>query len=87
MKPIELYVTGTVGRAIADYSGVAPSSLSCYPDPKVPGTYAFRASFPDGTGLDFLVIGVPLADVTGEDLEETDFETWPPVSGDLNFFV
>lgn len=72
-------------RAITEYTGEAPASVQVHPDPKVEGSYAARARFKDGDKVDFLVAaGSP---VSADGLEEVTFETWPPRSGNLKFFV
>lgn len=85
----EMTKTGKVAKAICDYLGIRPEALvsvQCHPDPVVAGTYAFRALVErlDGQAetrpYDFLTIGVPLGKLTDEDLEECDWETWPPKS-------
>lgn len=81
MKP------GTVSRAIEAYTERTVKTLECCPDPQVPGTYAFQATMEDGDTLTFLTIGVPLQKVTADDLEEAEFESWPPVSGPSTSWV
>ncbi|CAB4190051.1 hypothetical protein UFOVP1196_28 [uncultured Caudovirales phage] len=81
MKP------GTVSRAIEAYTERTVKTLECHPDPKVPGTYAFRATMAEGDVMGFLTIGVPLQKVTDEDLEEIEIDTWPPVSGPTTTWV
>ena len=74
-----LNVSGTVGKAIAEYTGTTPRQIEICPDPIVEGTYAVRAWFTNHE-VDFLIVQVPLHKVTADDLEETEFETWPPKS-------
>lgn len=91
---MEMRIDGTVGRAIIDYvdNHVELLALDYHPDPKVPGTYAFRATVRQDylvndrvqrqtATIDFLVSGVALGAITADDLEEVEFVTWPPTSG------
>lgn len=67
-------------------------------DPKVPGTFAARFK-EDGYDIDLLFVTseaartVPggsvdqIGDVLEMTLEEVEFEAWPPVSGNLRFFI
>ena len=66
--------------AVRDYTGDLKLKLKTYPDPKVPGTWALQ----DKEGNGYLVNG---PNPTAEDVEWVEFETWPPVSGDLRFFI
>lgn len=89
---INLLLTGTIAQAIEAHTGKKLHNLECFPDPKVPGTYAFRATFrfDDGEGfftLDFLTIGVALHEITMQDLEDCEYTDWPPTSGKPRFFV
>jgi hypothetical protein len=88
-RAIQMSTTGIVANAIADYLGIEPKaikSLEYLQDPMVAGTYAFQAvmeaSPTHGREMtyQFLTIGVTMSKITSEDLEECDWETWPPKS-------
>lgn len=72
-----------------------PGSVEVMPDPKVPGTFAarFTDTERDGENVDLLFItGQGPSDVDDDavldaTLEEVEFESWPPASGDLKFFT
>jgi hypothetical protein len=75
LKSLECYpdpmVTGTFAfRAmVEEFKGVSLNDWD--------GT---NHAAPKLRAYDFLTIGLPLAKVTDEDLEECDWETWPPKS-------
>lgn len=82
-RPWTMAIFSVVGKAIEEYTGRKLTALKAFEDPKVDGTYAFRATFTDDAqrgGLDFLTIGVPLDSITSDDLEETEYNEWPPKS-------
>lgn len=82
-RPWTVSFVSSVARAIETYTERKLTKLVAYEDPKVDGTYAFRAWFLDEPKrLDFLTIGVALHAITGEDLEEVEFDQWPPRSAD-----
>jgi hypothetical protein len=66
-----------IKQAIGDYTGLAVNELDVCPDPKVEGTYAARATLSDGHVMTCLFIG----EISTENLEEVEFTTWPPSSG------
>jgi hypothetical protein len=78
---MQLDISGTVGRAVADYTGGRVLWLECAPDPHTPA-FAFRALVKVGRATpryaEFLVTNTPLQDVTAADLAEVEFTTWPP---------
>jgi len=74
---------GTLGHAIAEYTGLRVLELDVVADPVVEGTYAMQAQLFDpeaktGMSAQFLVCDVPLRQVTENDLEECEFTHWPP---------
>lgn len=76
---------GTLGLAIAEYTGLRVLELDVIADPVVEGTYAMQAQLFDddaktGMSVQFLVCDVPLRQVTMHDLEECTFTSWPPSS-------
>ena len=75
-KGIESYTEGTIDKILV------------YPDPQVAGTYAIRTTIGKRVS-DWLVCNLPSDATVGvvvDYLEECEFETWPPKSGDLQFF-
>jgi hypothetical protein len=59
-------------------------------DPVVSGTFALRAMMEDDEVIDFLVVGYnPTmgSKAVSQALEECMFETFPPTSGKVKFFV
>lgn len=77
-------LSGTIARAVADYTGCLVRECEAVPDPNVAGTFAVRAvvrayivGARDRT-IFFLIAGVPLARLTVNDLEEVEFTEWPP---------
>lgn len=84
---MNLKLTGNVARVIAEYTGREPVKVMGYPDPKVEGTFAYRAEFADEPKvLDFLTVGVSPNKLTTEELEDAGFDEWPPRSGKVKFF-
>lgn len=76
-------VNGTIGRAVADYTGNRVLELDVVPDPVVPGVFAIRALTKPSVGgyahvIEFLISGVPVQNVTADDLSEVEFTSWPP---------
>jgi len=71
---------GTIGRAVADYTGKEVVELEAVADPNA---YAFavravvRGYEPNPI---FFLIRVPLQKVKVADLEEVEFTQWPPVA-------
>ena len=79
---IKVAHSGTIGKAVEDYTGWPLVDLDVVPDPVVPGVYAVHAVYGRTkrfTGH-FLIKGVPLNRVTAQDLEEVQFTHWPPTS-------
>lgn len=75
---------GTLKQAVTDYLGHA-AEVECVADPVVPGTFAVQAQWKDEWDgrvrtAQFLIVGVPLQQVTEDDLSEVEFTSWPPVS-------
>jgi hypothetical protein len=81
-------------NGLAAYTGREVASIKTFPDPKVEGTWAARATMADGATIDFLVvenhmeksIGRSTPDELAEAIEETQFDTWPPKVGKIRFF-
>lgn len=76
---------GSLGHAIAEYTGLRVLELDVIPDPVVEGTYAMQAILFDdaaqtGFTQQYLVCDIPLRQVTEHDLEECEFTSWPPTS-------
>ena len=76
-------------KGIEEYTGKTVEKLKTYRDPKVNGTYALKAIMNDNKVLDFLICGGYVEEWTPEcisdNLEECEFESWPPKSGSLQF--
>jgi len=77
---------GTIGRAVADYTGKEVIELEAVADPNA---YAFAVRAVVAGPVDrehsesrelFFLIRVPLQKVKADDLEEVEFTQWPPVA-------
>lgn len=87
VKALPAACDGTIGRAVATYTEREVVEIEVARDPIVVGAFAVRATVRRSTEewwstdtLDFLITGVPLQDVSENDLEEVYFTSWPPVS-------
>jgi hypothetical protein len=85
---MNIKTNGTLGHAIAEYTGLRVLELDVVADPVIEGTYAMQATVFDpetssGRMLQFLVCDVPLRQVTENDLEECEFTHWPPTSDNV----
>lgn len=71
-----------------DYIGKPDQQFDLWPDPEVPGTWAGRKhgdKGEDGVIEGFLIThSAPLG---ANGVEEVEFESWPPKSGPLRFFI
>jgi hypothetical protein len=71
------------------YSGKRATKMSVVEDPQVVDTYAIRCHI-DKIKADFLIIGFK-SNMTNEEisdnLEECEFDSFPPESNGLNFFL
>lgn len=76
-------------KGIEEYTGKKVNKLKTYADPKVSGTYALRADIEALGTIDFLIVGHFVEEWTpvgiSEQLEECEFEKWPPKSGEPQF--
>ena len=76
-------------KGIEEYNGNKVTNLKTYRDPKVNGTYALRAEIETVGAIDFLLVGHFVEEWTPEgimeQLEECEFEKWPPKSGEPQF--
>ena len=54
--------------------------IRIHPDPKVSNVFAVRNTL-NGENIDFLV------NLNDEGVDELEFTKWPPVSGELKFFI
>jgi len=82
----------TFTAGIQNYTGRSVADVEIHADPKVAGAYAIRASMKDGKTIDFLVCAGWDAQgrspvVVSAFLEEAEFTSWPPTSGNVKFFV
>lgn len=71
---------GTIGEAVALYTGRVVLELEIVQDPVVPHTVAIRAVLELDHISFFLVRGVPLQKIRAADLEDVVFTEWPPTS-------
>lgn len=74
----------TLSAYVGDHGPVLATDLKVFRDPKVEGCYAVRALI-DGDTVDFLFTRGNFDDP--DEVEEVEFETWPPVSGSPKFFT
>ena len=76
--------------AVEHYTGRKVASLLRHDDPQVAGAVALRATLEGGDVVDFLLSGnAPRCNThqaLADELEECEFESWPPRSGNLKFF-
>ena len=77
-------------KAIEKYSGKKVKTIKVHSDPQVEGTYAIRTKFEGRKeNQDWLICRYEsswdIAKVE-ENLEECEYETWPPASGRPRFF-
>lgn len=80
---------------IESYTGKKVTDINVILDPKVSRTFAMRVTIEGHSyPLDMLIVGGNMEtgiaeatpEVIAENLEECEFETWPPKSGSLKFF-
>lgn len=72
---------------LSTYTGgvVRASELKVFQDPKVSDCYAVRYVHPCGETYDALFTHGVYDDP--EQIEDAEFESWPPTSGELKFFI
>ena len=68
-------------EAVREYTGNPDLELETYLDPKVPGCVALRDK--EGNGY-LIAANVPAC---ADNVEEVEFESWPPKSGEPRFFI
>jgi len=73
-------------QVIKEYTGKEPTKVKTYKDPKVDGCVAFRASFKGEEDMDGLITGqyvdeFDAQELADEQLEDCEFESWPPKPG------
>lgn len=82
---MNIQLDGVIGRAIADYTGAQVLELEAVVDPVVAGAYGIQALVKSERSnpriVQFVISGVPLRHVTDRDLQEVEFDSWPPRSG------
>jgi len=75
-------------KAVEEYTGVKVKSIQVIADPQVSGCYAMRAIMMeevcDTKTLYF--IKTHSDPITADTIEDAEFESWPPKSGELKFF-
>ena len=83
-------VSAAFKKAIEEYSGNKVKTIKIHRDPQVDGTYAIRTKFEgEEENQDWLVCHYRSdwsIDKIGEEIEECEYESWPPASGGLKFF-
>lgn len=72
-------------KQIADYDVTSNTKVEVYPDPKVDGTYAVRV-YRDDLTFDLLWYKGGFDEISSDE-NEYGFKTWPPFSGNLQFFI
>ena len=84
-----------IKAGIQFYTGSVVKDIKVSADPKVPDSYAVRVHMQDGEQQDYVLCAswrgdgrrhITLQDIA-DNLEEASFESWPPPSGNLRFFV
>ena len=80
----------TFKKAIEKYSGYKVKTIKVHPDPQVPGTYAIRTkNVIDSENQDWMICHYNSNWSLNElvnNIEECEYASWPPVSGNLKFF-
>lgn len=71
---------GTIGEAVALYTGRVVLELEIVQDPVVAHTVAIKAVLELDHIAYFLVRGVPLQKIRAADLEDVVFTEWPPTA-------
>ena len=82
-------IISTLKSGIEHYSGSQVKKISVVEDPHVMDTYAIRCYIGEMKS-DFLIIGFKQSmtkDEISNNLEECEFEEFPPESNGLNFFL
>jgi hypothetical protein len=77
-------------KAIESYVGLKITSIEIFPDPQVENTYAIRTKhIKEKENFDWLLCHYKnnwsIAEIENN-LEECEYETWPPISNELKFF-
>lgn len=87
---MDLKMRAALKAGIEEYSGATVESMQVVADPQVAGTYAIRTRYKgEKEYCDWLItrfFTVKTANEIAEMLEECEYESWPPVSGNLKFF-
>lgn len=77
---ISVDVSGTIGKAVEEYTGAKVLDLEVVPD--LPGTFAVQALVKDGPipyTIQFILAPKSLLDINPwTELEEVEFTMWPP---------
>lgn len=86
-------IDAIIKAGIEEHTDRSVASLQMHADPKVEGSYAIRASMDDGETIDFVLLAHWLLksqtltpSLVDENLEEVEFTSWPPSSGNMQFF-
>jgi len=72
-------------KLMEEYTGHSYVKVEVIPDPQVDGTYAIKADDDQYLVTD-LTDDMPIEEAIGL-ISECEFESWPPVSGQLQFFL
>jgi hypothetical protein len=83
------HVIATLKSAIEYYTGFKVKRVSIVEDPLVMDTYAIRC-YKGKMKLDFLIVGFNRSmtkEEISDNLEECEFESFPPESDGLKFFL
>ena len=82
-------IISALENGIGYYSGKQVKKIFVVEDPQVTNTYAIRCNI-DKTKLDFLIIRFKQSmtkEEIADNLEECEFDSFPPESGSLKFFL
>lgn len=72
-------------KAVEEYTGKKVKTIDVFQDPKVSGCIAIRVTVKGiPRKLDFLKTHND--PINADNLEEAEFDQWPPKSGELKFF-
>ena len=72
-------------KELKNYLDSNNTKVEVYADPNVYGTYAVRV-YRDDLTFDLLWYKGGFDEISSDE-NENGFETWPPISGDLKFFI
>ena len=75
-------------KAVEEYTGVKVKAIEVVRDPQVAGCVAMKCTMEKKINgeQDLYFLKTHSDPITSETLEEAEFESWPPKSGQLKFF-